>query len=59
MTQLLIEEGIIFRERFFAKLEEFQAQYQVKNLDCRYQISVLSIVPPTRRQKFTAKRWPS
>jgi len=25
----------------------------------RYQISVLSIVPPTRRQKFTAKRWPS
>jgi hypothetical protein len=24
-----------------------------------YQISVLSIVPPTRRQKFTAKRWPS
>jgi len=29
-AQLLIEEGIISKEKFFAKLKEVQAQYQVK-----------------------------
>jgi hypothetical protein len=30
LAQLLIDEGIISREKFFAKLKEVQAQYQVK-----------------------------
>lgn len=30
LAQLLIEEGIISKEKFFAKLKEVQAQYQVK-----------------------------
>jgi hypothetical protein len=33
LTQLLIEAGIISREKFFAKLKEVQVQYQVKNPD--------------------------
>ncbi len=30
LAQLLIEEGIISQEKFFAKLKEVQAQYQSK-----------------------------
>ena len=30
IAQLLIEEGIISQEKFFAKLKEVQAQYQSK-----------------------------
>jgi hypothetical protein len=30
LSQLLIDEGLISKEKFFAKLKEVQAQYQVK-----------------------------
>jgi DNA repair photolyase len=38
---------------------QFIYRYQISVLSIVHQISVLSIVPPTRRQNFTAKRWPS
>ena len=30
LAQLLIGEGIIIQERFFTKLKQIQAQYQIK-----------------------------
>ena len=30
LAQLLIEEGIITQEKFFTKLKEIQAQYQIE-----------------------------